>query len=75
MKLDDHQFGFKRLGVAISNPPKRASGEEGERRMEVEGGGGGGGTQRMAVRGGGGGGAGFRKPSFIPPRVERQERQ
>ena len=27
MKLDDYQLGFKRLKVAISNPPKRSAAE------------------------------------------------
>ena len=57
MKLDDYQLGFKRLKMAISNPPKRSAAE---------------GEPPAISRGGGREeGGGFKKPSFIPFQARR----
>ena len=57
MKLDDYQLGFKRLKVAISNPPKRSAAE----------------GETPAIRGCSGReeSSGFKKPSFIPFQARR----
>ena len=62
MKLDNYQLGLKRLNVAISNPPKKATAAATNYPTEGE---------APANKLGGGDSDGFKKPSFIPHQARR----